>query len=357
METSKIGEKILKKRKEKNITQEQLANIIGISAGAVCKWETGNSTPDITLLAPLARALGTTIDDLLSFEPELSEEDVLNLKQELNHIFMMSGYEAGETKSKKLLNEYPNCIYLKLTVAVLLQLYAMMQHDNNEEIFRTRLESALDLLDIVVANKEIKYVSSALFSIATIHMMLKNYDESEKIIKKLIESYVDPMILYPQLLEEQGKKEEAKILCEQILLSKLTHCTTLLSIMSRLSLDEGNSEQAFTFIETIQKIQDIFNFEFSSGYYICRYYIRMNQLELGAKAFLTYVKGVVSDDYDNKNNLYFKDIKLENDPAVQEAARNTMYSSFFHNPEFKPLEGMKDYEEALELLENKLNES
>ena len=61
MNSFNIGDKILKLRKENNITQEQLANMVGVTAGAVSKWENGNSTPDITLLAPLARALDTSL--------------------------------------------------------------------------------------------------------------------------------------------------------------------------------------------------------------------------------------------------------------------------------------------------------
>jgi transcriptional regulator with XRE-family HTH domain len=63
-----IGTTILRLRKGKGITQEQLAGMIGVSAGAVSKWETGNSTPDIALLAPLTRALDTSLNELLSFE-------------------------------------------------------------------------------------------------------------------------------------------------------------------------------------------------------------------------------------------------------------------------------------------------
>ncbi|WP_100489369.1 helix-turn-helix domain-containing protein [Sporolactobacillus pectinivorans] len=78
-----IGKTILQLRKEKNITQEQLAIMVGVSAGAVSKWETGNSTPDISLLAPLARALNTSLDILLSFQQELLETEVVNIKQKL----------------------------------------------------------------------------------------------------------------------------------------------------------------------------------------------------------------------------------------------------------------------------------
>lgn len=109
-----IGETILRLRKEKNITQEQLAFMVGVSAGAVSKWETGNSTPDISLLAPLARALNTSLDILLSFQQELSESEVADIKQKLIEVFLHEGYDAGEVKCQQYLKEYPNSIPLKL---------------------------------------------------------------------------------------------------------------------------------------------------------------------------------------------------------------------------------------------------
>lgn len=71
-----LGAKIAALRKIRNMTQEQLAAQLGISAPAVSKWETGSSYPDITLLAPLARALGTNLDTLLQFEQTLSDQEV-----------------------------------------------------------------------------------------------------------------------------------------------------------------------------------------------------------------------------------------------------------------------------------------
>ena len=69
-----IGEVIVTKRKEKSWTQEQLANAVGVSTPAVSKWETGATYPDITLLSPIARALNTTVDELLSYQNELSAD-------------------------------------------------------------------------------------------------------------------------------------------------------------------------------------------------------------------------------------------------------------------------------------------
>ena len=60
-----MGSRIAALRKQKGMTQERLAEAVGVSAPAVSKWETENSYPDIALLCPLARALGTDVNGLL----------------------------------------------------------------------------------------------------------------------------------------------------------------------------------------------------------------------------------------------------------------------------------------------------
>ena len=52
-----MGKRIQTLRKQQEMTQEQLADLLGVTAAAVSKWETNLSYPDITLLCPLARAL------------------------------------------------------------------------------------------------------------------------------------------------------------------------------------------------------------------------------------------------------------------------------------------------------------
>lgn len=55
----KINETIRERRLAKNMTQEQMAAALGVTAPAVNKWEKGTSCPDIALLPPLARLLGS----------------------------------------------------------------------------------------------------------------------------------------------------------------------------------------------------------------------------------------------------------------------------------------------------------
>lgn len=61
-----IGERIAKYRKAKEMTQEDLANQLGVSSQAVSKWENDISCPDISLLPQLCRLLGVTTDELLT---------------------------------------------------------------------------------------------------------------------------------------------------------------------------------------------------------------------------------------------------------------------------------------------------
>ena len=61
-----IGNRIQKSRKEKGLTQEELAAKLGVSSQAVSKWENDASCPDISLLPELCRVLGVTTDELLT---------------------------------------------------------------------------------------------------------------------------------------------------------------------------------------------------------------------------------------------------------------------------------------------------
>ena len=61
-----IGKKISELRRERNMTQEDLAEAMGVSSQAVSKWETELSCPDIMTLRPLAELFGVTVDELLS---------------------------------------------------------------------------------------------------------------------------------------------------------------------------------------------------------------------------------------------------------------------------------------------------
>ena len=77
-----IGKNIVRLRNEKGYTQEMLASLLHVSSAAVSKWEPGSSCPDISTLPILARIFDISIDELLNFEKNLSEEQVNRLCEE-----------------------------------------------------------------------------------------------------------------------------------------------------------------------------------------------------------------------------------------------------------------------------------
>ena len=63
-----IGEKIKELRRKNDLTQEKLADQLGVSYQTVSKWETGVTSPDLSLIVPLARLFKVTTDELFGFD-------------------------------------------------------------------------------------------------------------------------------------------------------------------------------------------------------------------------------------------------------------------------------------------------
>ena len=72
-----FSENIRRLRKERELTQENLADFLGVSFQAVSKWERGESYPDIELLPAIADFFGVSADSLLGIDRAKSEKEIL----------------------------------------------------------------------------------------------------------------------------------------------------------------------------------------------------------------------------------------------------------------------------------------
>ena len=110
----KIGAQIAALQRAKGLTQEQLAEMLGVSTPAVSKWETDSSYPDIILLCPLA--LGTNLDTLLQFEEDLPDKEVIDRINALMEQTLAEGSPNGWKKAEEALEEllcrWPGCALL-----------------------------------------------------------------------------------------------------------------------------------------------------------------------------------------------------------------------------------------------------
>lgn len=89
MDQIKIGSFIAEKRKQKCMTQRQLADALAISDKTVSKWERGKGLPEVSLMLPLCETLGITVNDLLSGQTvtdtdykKKAEENMMDLMKE-----------------------------------------------------------------------------------------------------------------------------------------------------------------------------------------------------------------------------------------------------------------------------------
>lgn len=79
MNQEKIGKLISIKRKQKNLTQDQLAEKLGVTNKAVSKWENGKSMPDLSIIQDLCKILGISVTTLLNGEDNKDDELVIKL--------------------------------------------------------------------------------------------------------------------------------------------------------------------------------------------------------------------------------------------------------------------------------------
>ena len=78
MDLQQCGALIRRRRTERGLSQQQLASELHVTREAVSKWENGRGLPDVSLLQPLARALGVSVNELLLGEEGARDEGALN---------------------------------------------------------------------------------------------------------------------------------------------------------------------------------------------------------------------------------------------------------------------------------------
>ncbi len=125
-----IGKNIYTLRKEKKITQAQLAEKLGVSEQAVSKWENGQCAPDVSLFPILADYFGVSIDRLFGYYMNSHEEEISAIIKAADD--SMDTYKEIEIISEGL-NKYPNSPDLKINLAFSLSMVNRISQDENEK--------------------------------------------------------------------------------------------------------------------------------------------------------------------------------------------------------------------------------
>lgn len=123
-----IGNTIKQLRQSCKLTQEQLANGLGVSVSAVSQWETQRTMPDISLLVPLAHIFGISADELLGMERESIELTVQERTRRANEYLRRGEKEQALSLAADTYREFPNNLSAISMYAWMLNTAADAQH-------------------------------------------------------------------------------------------------------------------------------------------------------------------------------------------------------------------------------------
>lgn len=194
MNSLRLAENMIELRRKKGVTQEELAEFIGVTKASVSKWENGQSMPDIILLPQLAAYYDVTVDDLLGYEPQLSKEQIQKIYQELAEAFATMPFEEAFAKSEKLVKRYYSCYPFLTQICVLWTNHSMMA--KGQEAQQQVLKKIENLCNHILENcKNTAICSDVMVMKAAVDMQC---GRPESVVEALAE------LLNPQSLANQS---------------------------------------------------------------------------------------------------------------------------------------------------------
>ena len=105
MKEINIAQVLVKKRKEKGVTQEALADYIGVSKASVSKWETGQSYPDVAFLPQLAAYFNISVDELIDYHPQMTKADIKKLYLRLSADFTTKPFAEVQAETNRIVKK------------------------------------------------------------------------------------------------------------------------------------------------------------------------------------------------------------------------------------------------------------
>jgi len=256
-----ISENMLRLRKEKRVTQEDVALFLGVSKAAVSKWETGQCMPDIVLLPEIATYFGVSVDELMGYEPQLSKEQIQEIYKELADNFATMDFEEAFAKSELLVKKYYSCYPFLFQVCTLWMNHFMLAAnvDRQQEI----LEKISALSERIISNcKDMGICNDAMFMKTAAYLQSGAPDEAIEIIEDLL----NPLRLANQsqtlLLQAYMMKQDVDKADSYSQISMYLELFTLVSMAGGfLNIHADNPELCNTTIERVLEVIKVYELD------------------------------------------------------------------------------------------------
>lgn len=183
----KLGENLKKLRLNRELTQEQLADVLGVSPQAVSRWENGTTYPDITLLPTIACYFEITLDELMGMDDFISEEQLKELNKKLDENGSNGLIYENILLLRNAVKTYPTNYQLQLR---LLNQLSFCQYRNGVGLEDDEVQ-ALNREAVEVGNRilsrcnDIEIVSRTTYELSYIYSRLGEKEKAIEYAKKL----------------------------------------------------------------------------------------------------------------------------------------------------------------------------
>ncbi len=369
MNELRLAENIASFRKLRGITQDELADFLGVTKASVSKWENGQSLPDILLLPKLAVYFNLTIDELMGYEPQLSKEQIQKIYGDFGKRFASEPFEVVFADSKILVKKYYSC-YIFLEQICILWVNHYMLPEKQEQKMEV-LKETEGLCNHILANcKNVGICNDMLVIRAMVQLLV---GKPELVIEEM-EEIMNPCRLLNQsdgLLTQayflKGDMEKADRYTQ---ISMYTHLLQLVgSAMQYLMI---HAQQADICKETMQRVDKVIeayrikelhkNTMANYSYQAAVCYSLYGEKEEAIKRLEVYAEcaaAVISDEvmlhadgYFTKLDSWFEEFDLgtqlvRDKQVILESVRESLL-----NPVFEPLRKEKGYKRIEHILEN-----
>lgn len=367
MKEINISKVIVNKRKEKGITQDELAAYIGVSKASVSKWETGQSYPDITFLPQLAAYFNITIDDLMSYEPQMIKEDIRKLYHSLSYDFTVKPFDEVMAKCREVIKKYYSCFPLLMQMGILILNHSMLSGSEEKRI--SLVEEARDLF--IKVRKEGEDIEGSKQALSLEGYCYVAIGEPLKTIELLEELSRSPQLQVQPLLASAyqmvGKINEAKSTLQVGMYSSLSSIFGYLTNYLILSTDD--SEKYEKVLERGILLAEAFNIGNLYPAGLCTFYLGAAQgymmQNLNDKAinmleeYTSIVTGDIyplnlhGDDFFDLIDDFLNELELgtaapRNDKTIKESMETALTAS----PVFSPLHEDIRFKRIVEKLKN-----
>ena len=364
-----ISKCIVQKRKEKGITQEKLAEYIGVSKASVSKWESEQSYPDILLLPELATFFNVSVDELLGYSPQLTNEDIKKMYNKLSHEFAAKPFDEVMEQCNEIIKKYYSCFpFLLSMIQLLLNHLALAK---TEEIKKEILQQCILLSQRVKEESGNLYdLKSANSMEALAEMALGNNEEVIRLLNDQLVPYSGDDVMLIMAYQMQGETDQAnkvnQILLYQNVIDTLTLLNSYLSLhMTEPVLFEQIYSQGMQIIDSFQMKDILTNAVFGIHIVAAQGYLMQQEKEKALNALEQYVNTVCGYQYPLrlKGNRYFTQVDTwiednitigTSSPIDDKTSKTNFIKMIDENPAFTPLREDEKYKKILKNLKGRL---